>query len=453
MRRGWVAALIVSAIAVMAVVMRAQTQPPWLSSYKIALDHIRAGKSEVGIRELETLGASFPGDVVLATSIGAALDSASRHEQAGRWYEKALATDPQYEPALNNLALSLASRGRLADAVPILDRVLKIDPQNGRAAYNLALITLRLKRYEEAADAFQAARKVPEPAAPPQALALGEGTALFKLGRYGEAKKVLMNSGCSELSSCLLLGSSEALSTDLPAAVSTFQAAVRLAPQNPDPYFRLALAFLQGKRDEEAKETLAVGLDAIPHSALLLYGQAILHEHFGNYEEAIISATKSVEQNPSSAVVWSFLGRVHAHQGQGEEADNAFRRALQVGGGVDTAVDYAEFMTNGGRYMEAEKMLNDLHQSHGNNPAVNLSLGKLYRAQGKHEQALVFLQRAVDQDPQNPAAHYALAITLERLHRDAKAKKELDLFTAAKEERRFVRVLELASDPVAAGDK
>ncbi len=453
MRRGWVAFRIVSAIALMAVVMRAQTQPPWLSSYKIAFDHVRAGKLEVGIRELETLGASFPRDVVLATSIGAALDSASRHQQAGRWYEKALAIDSQYEPALNNLALSLASRGRLADAVPILHRVLKIDPQNGRAAYNLALITLRLKRYEEAADAFQAARRVPEPAAPAETLALGEGTALFKLGRYAEAKNVLMRSGCPELSSCLLLGSSEALSTDLPAAVSTFQTAVRLAPQNPDPYFRLALAFLQGKRDDEARETLAVGLDAIPHSALLLYGRAILYEHLGNYEEAISSATKSIEQNPSSADVWSFLGRVHAHQGQGEEADNAFRKALQLGGGVDAAVDYAEFMTHGGRYLDAEKMLNDLHQSHANDPAVNLSLGRLYRAQGRYEQALVFLHRAVEQDPQNPAAHYALAITLERLHRDIEAKKELDLFTAAKEDRRFVRVLEVASDPVAAGDK
>src|SRR2546425_9579893 len=85
----------------------------------------------------------------------------------------------QYEPALNNLALSLASRGLLEDAVPLLRRVLKINPENGRAAYNLALIALRLKRFNEAVEAFQLARRVHEPAAPSETIALGEGTALF----------------------------------------------------------------------------------------------------------------------------------------------------------------------------------------------------------------------------------------------------------------------------------
>lgn len=435
----------------MASGMRAQTEPPWISTYKIALDHIRGGKSEVGVRELEALGASFPRDVVLATSIGAALDSDSRHQQAANWYEKALAIDPQYEPALNNLALNLTSRGQLQNAVPLLQRVLKINPQNGRAAYNLALITLRLKRYKEALNAFQVARMVPEPAAPSETIALGEGTALFKLGRYAEAANVLnSSSACSEAASCLLLGSSQALSSDLPAAVSTFQTAVRLAPNNPDSYFRLALAFLQGKRDDEAKETLAVGLEAVPNSALLLYGQAIFYEHLGSYEQAVASAMSSIEEDPARADVWSLLGSLHAHQAQGEEAEKSFQRALQLGAGVDTAAEYTEFLINEGRYQEAEKTLNELRPSHANDAAINRCLGKLYKAQGKFDEAAVFLRRAVSEDPQDPTAHYALAITLQRLHRDAEAKKELELFSAAKEERRFVRVLQISSDPAAA---
>ena len=441
----------VAAIALMATAMRAQTQPPWISSYKIALEHIRSGKSEAGVRELEALGASFPRDAVLATSIGAALDSDSRHQQAGGWYERALAIDPQYEPALNNLALSLASRGRFEDAVPLLHRALKINPENGRAAYNLALITLRLKRYKEAVEAFQVARKL---AAPPETMALGEATALFKLGRFKEVASLLNGaSACKEVSACLLLGSSQALSSDLPAAVGTFQAAVHLAPKSPDTYFRLALAFLQGERDDEAKETLAVGLEAVPNSPLLLYGQAIFYEHLGSYEQAVDSAMRSIDFDPTRADVWSLLARLSAHQGQGAEAEKAFQRALQLGAGVDTTVDYADFLIHDGRYPEAETMLNEAQQSHGDDAGVNRSLGKLYKAQGKFDQAAVFLRRAVTEDPQDPAAHYALALTLQRLHRDAEAKKELDSFTAAKEERRFVRVLQIASDPVAAEEK
>jgi len=451
LRGRWSGLRIITAIALMAAGMRAQTQPSWISSYQIALNHISGGKSELGVRELEVLGASFPRDAVLATSIGAALDSDSRHQQAAHWYEKALAIDSQYEPALNNLALSLASRGLLEDAVPLLRRVLKINPENGRAAYNLALIALRLKRFNEAVEAFQLARKVPEPAVPSEAITLGEGTALFKLGRYAEAAKVLnSSSACSEVAPCLLLGSSQALSTDLPTAVSTFQFAVRLAPNVPDTYFRLALTFLQGNRDDEARETLAVGLEAVPNSALLLYGQAIFHEHLGSYEQAVVAAMKSIEQDRARADVWGLLGSLYAHQGQSEKADKSFQKALQLGAGIDTAVEYAELLIHEGRYPEAEKTLNELRSSHANDAAINRGLGKLYKAQGKFDVAAVFLRRAVTEDPQDPVAHYTLAITLQRLHRDAEAKKELELFTAAKEERRFVRALEIASDPVAA---
>lgn len=449
LRRGWVEIHIVVAITLIVVAMRAQTQPPWISSYNVALGHIRTGKPEVGVRELEALGASFPGDAVLATSIGAALDLGARHEQAERWYQKALAIDPQYEPALNDLALSLASQGQIDRAAPLLRKALRIDPHNGRAAYNLGVIAIRLKGYEEAVGAFQAARKAPDPPAPAETLALGEGTALFKLGRYAEAKALLqISSACSEVASCLLLGSSQALSNDLPAAVSTFQSAVRTAPQNPDAYFRLALTFLQGQRDGEAKDTLAVGLDAIPNSALLLYGQAILYEHLGSYDLAIHSAMNSIEQDPLRADVWSLLGRLRAHEGQVDEADEAFRRALSVDATVDHTVEYAEFLIHSGRYPEAEKMLNEMSKSNKDNPAINRSLGKLYKSEGKFDQAEVFLRHAVSEDPKDPQAHYALAITLERLRRYAEAKKELDLFTQAKEERRFVHVLEIASDPV-----
>ena len=454
MRRGWVAFRTVAAMALMAAAMRAQTQPAWVSRYSVALEHIRSGEVDLGVRELESLGTLHRKDAVLATSIGAALDLGSRHEQAELWYKKALAIDPQYEPALTDLALSFASQERLEQAAPLLRKVLRIDPHNGRAAYNLGLIAFRLKRYEEAVGAFQRAGTAPEPPAAPETLALAEGTALFKLGRYAEAKTVLQISpACSEVACCLLLGSSQALSSELPAAVSTFQTAVRLAPQNPDAYFRLALAFLQGRRDAEAKETLAVGLEAIPNSPLLLYGQAILYEHLGSYDLAIASAMKSIEQDPSRADVWSLLGSLHAHEGRADDADEAFRRALKLGATVDHSVEYAEFLIHSGRYPEAEKILNEIGKSNGTNAAVNRSLGKLYKGEGKFDQAEVFLRRAVNEDPKDPEAHYALAITLGRLHRDAEAKKELDSFTAAKEDRRFVRVLEIASDPVAAREK
>src|SRR5579864_3151200 len=166
-------------VALLSVAMPAQIQPSWAPRYNSALAHIRAGQVDTGVQELESLGTAFPKDAELLTSIGAALDMGSRHRQADGWYAKALAINPGYEPALNNLALSLASQGRLAEALPLLEKVTRTDPHNGRAAYNLAVIALRLKRYQEAASEFESARHAPQAPAPERTLALGQATALF----------------------------------------------------------------------------------------------------------------------------------------------------------------------------------------------------------------------------------------------------------------------------------
>lgn len=419
--------------------MHAQTQPSWAPRYNSALAHIRAGQVDTGVRELESLGAAFPKDPELMTSIGAALDIGSRHRQADAWYGKALAIDATYEPALSNLALSLASQGRLTEALPLLRKVTQIDPRNGRAAYNLAIIELRLKHYKEAASEFESARHAPEPPAPDQTLALGEATALFKLGRYAEARSLL---NCGDETSCLLLGSCQALAGDLPVAVRTFQRTVELAPQSPDPYFRLALAFLQGRREGDAEATLDAGLRVVPHSPLLLYGQALFYAHQADYQRAEASAREAVERQPSWADAWAVLAELRARRGKGDAAEEAFRRALQLDGSAEHAADYGEFLLRAGRLHEAQGILETALRAHPGSAALDRALGKLYQSEGRLGSAEALLRRAVREDPEDAPAHYALAMTLRRLHRDAEAKQELARFAAARQKEDFVRVLE-----------
>ncbi|HJT86984.1 MAG TPA: tetratricopeptide repeat protein, partial [Bryobacteraceae bacterium] len=421
--------------------LHAQTQPQWAPRYKAALTQIQTGQVDAGIRELEALGAAYPKDAELLTSIGAAFDIGSRHRQADVWYAKALAIDPACEPALNNLALSLASQGRLAEARPLLEKVTRMDPRNGKAAYNLAVIALRLNHFEEAAREFEAARHASQPPAPAQTLALGEATALFKLGRYTQARDLLR---CLDQASCLLLGSSQALAGDLPLAVRSFQRAVDLAPQSPDPYFRLALAFLQGRREADAQATLDTGLRMLPHSPLLLYGQALLFAHQGDYGRAEASAQEAVERRPAWGDAWAVLAELRAHRGEAKAADDAFRRALQLDGSAEHAAAYGEFLLRAGRLPAALEVLQAGRRAHPGSASLDRALGKLYQSQGRLDRAQALLRRAVREDPQDASAHYALAMTLQRLHRDAEAQHELVQFAAARQKQDFVRVLQQA---------
>ncbi len=119
---------------------------------------------------------------------------------------------------------------------------------------------------------------------------------------------------------------------------------VELAPQSPDPYFRFALAFLQGRREEEAQAILDTGLQVVPHSPLLFYGQALLYAHKGDYERAKVSAQEAVERRPSWGDAWAVLAELHARRAEAEAADEAFRRALQLDGSAENAADYGEFL-------------------------------------------------------------------------------------------------------------
>src|SRR5581483_2558861 len=98
-------------------------------------------------------------DAQLAAWIGASLDSTSHHKEARPWYERSLAIRPDFEPALNDLALNYATLGEFSKAQPLLRQALRLNPSNARAAYNLGLVSLRLRDYKEAADSFHTARE------------------------------------------------------------------------------------------------------------------------------------------------------------------------------------------------------------------------------------------------------------------------------------------------------
>jgi tetratricopeptide (TPR) repeat protein len=424
----------------------AQSQPAWAELCHAALERIEAGDSQDGFRQLERLGNSFPRDPELATAIGTAQDAQSRPEDAAKWYERALAIDPNYEPALNNLALAYANQGNLRGGFVLLQKVVRMDPGNGGAAFNLGLMALSLKHYPESVKAFRLAREAPTLAAPLQKILLGEGTALFHMGKYRQAASSLRGaSACSELDTCLLLGSSQALSDDLPAAVGTFQAAVHMAPKNPEPYFSLAMALSEGGRDSEAKEALEHGLTVAPASPVLLFGQAVICRSEGNFDQAVALALRSLEGEPTDARVWALLGTLRTYQGQIAEAEKAFLNALRFGAGVETAVEYAELLIQDERYPEAENRLNEMHKTYPNRAAVDRGLGKLYKAEQRWDKAEVFLRRSAFEDRNDPAVHYALAMTLEHLHRPAEARQEMSLFKGTKNKRRFVRALEVDS--------
>jgi tetratricopeptide (TPR) repeat protein len=438
----------VPVVFVIATVHAWAQQPIWMNSFQTAMAELRAGHLENVLARFDELGKRYKADTQLLTSIGAALDSTSHHREATPWYQRSLAINPHYGPALNDLGQNYVALGDFAAAAPVFEMEIHTDPSNWRAAYNLGLVELRLKRYSDAAGVFGRAAKLATDAAVVEQCRIGEATALLNAKRYRAAAAVLTPYGdAPNLSHLLLMGTAEALAGDLPKAIEVLQHAIERFPNDDYAYYRLALVFSLGRRDQEAQDVLATGLKIAPHSPLLLYGEAVIAESMGVYDDAVRLCKESILQKAEQPDAWGLLGSAYVRIGKLDEAAGAFERALHYGAETHVRVNYAECLLRMDRTDEAAAQLRELQRQEPENAEVLRGLGKLYRARGEFAKAEPVLQRAVQLDPNDSEAHFVLAETLRHLGRVQAAKKEYAEFQRTKSASRMVRQLELASRP------
>jgi tetratricopeptide (TPR) repeat protein len=436
----WVA---VSLLLLVAAAIALAQQPAWLAAFQEAVRALRSNQTTAAEAQLNNLKVRYPGDPQLLTSVGAALDANGKHHEATAWYQQALSASPGYAPAVNDLALNYLAQGMLAQAVPLLERVVKANPANPQSLYNLGLAQLKLKHYKQAVDTF---RQMGQIAVAPEAkeqIGVAEATALINLKEYREAIGVLSQTAdTAGIEHLLLLGSAEALGGDLPSAIQTLQSAAKRFPSEPAPYYRLALVLSLGGRNQDAQEALAAGFKAVPDSALLWYGQAVIDDAIGLYEDAAKAAQTSLKLRPAQADAWGLLGNVDVRLARMDDAVEAFQKALSLGADVHVRVNFGECLIRLGRFGDAGRLFAKLEREAPENAEVNRGIGKLYRAQGEFAKAEPALRHAVALDPGDSEAHFALAETLRHLGRLEAAKQEYAAFERTKTASHMVRLLE-----------
>jgi tetratricopeptide (TPR) repeat protein len=89
-------------------------------------------------------------------------------------------------------------------------------------------------------------------------------------------------------------------------------------------------------------------------------------------------------------------------------------------------VKLAEALLEAGDLDESRRLFDALAREPAAEPAAQLGLGRIAAAQGRHDEAVVHLQRAIEQFPEWGAAHYALALSLRALGRRDEAQRALE---------------------------
>ncbi|MFT3782479.1 MAG: tetratricopeptide repeat protein [Nibricoccus sp.] len=236
-------------------------------------------------------------------------------------YEDTLEKNPDCWLAHNNLAQILIEKGRLAEAIPHLNRALELRPTFAEAENNLGYALLQMGRAREAISHFERAVSL-QP-------------------KYGQAYN---NLGLAYVN----LGDRE-------RAIVSFRDSVRLQPRLPVAHFNLGLALAQNGNTAEAVAEFerAVRLDPMYSQAELNWGIGLMLS--GRFPEAVAHFDRAVEIDPNTLSIRLTYGRALAENGRLEQAIEQYKAALELDPeSADAHMGLAVALRKAGRPLEAQ---------------------------------------------------------------------------------------------------
>jgi tetratricopeptide (TPR) repeat protein len=151
----------------------------------------------------------------------------------------------------------------------------------------------------------------------------------------------------------------------------------------PDSRVRLARSYFNGGKTGEAMRVLEEGLREYPESVSIWNYYAQVSFLAGNLEVAEAALLEVLRLNPFMTDAHNTLGAVYQEMGRYNQAEEEYRKALE-------------------------------DRSYGTPEKVYLNLGLLFKAQGRMEEAITMLRRAVERETGYLQAHYELATMLEQ---------------------------------------
>jgi tetratricopeptide (TPR) repeat protein len=148
-----------------------------------------------------------------------------------------------------------------------------------------------------------------------------------------------------------------------------------------------------------------------PDVAAVRILSGLIHESFGQYEQAQEDLLRAIELEPNSGDAWRRLGKVYEDSNQPNKAQSAYQKAIEV------QPDYFK------NYQQ---------------------LGTFYFNRGEYEEAVRQRKRMVELVPDMADAHYALAAPYLNMGRYADAESEINVAISYKETARAMEGLGLS---------
>ena len=341
---------------------------------------------------------------VAGSAAGARAQSPSPAGKAEPAVEQQLLAAVQRAPdsfeARHRLAGFYLQQGKVAAAIPQLQRAQQIDPAHYAVGYDLAVALIDVGRLDEARK--QVAR-------------------LLALKNSGEVEN--------------LLGDLEERGGNLVAAAEAYQRASHMDPSEEN-LFDWGDSLLQLRAPGPAGDVFTAAIKRHPRSARLHVGLGISLYSRGEYRDAVEAFCEAADLAPSDPRPYQFLGEMYGVSPEvSGEVSTRLGRFLETHPKDALAhFHYAMSLWKGPEALDADgvrKVESHLRRAVALNPRLTrgfFELGVLLSDHDRHAEAIEQLRRATMLEPSLSQAHYRLAQLYQRTGRQDLAAKELQTF-------------------------
>jgi tetratricopeptide (TPR) repeat protein len=356
------------------------------ASYEQALSLIQQQKLEPGIALLRKVLEQTPNDMRAHNLMGIALTVSGKIEEANTHFEKAIALNPKFYPAIKNLAINEMKPNQIEKAKAHFTQVLQSGSDDPVVHLALGEIHFQGKQFAEAVKHYDRSREL----------------------AFKDPRTVL-----NYASSCLESNQPEraiGVLEKLPPAADAMS------------HFDAGIIFVRLEKYESAAGQFELARNGHPDPYEAAYNLTLAYVKSRNYKAAIRTAQELLSQGHKKAELYNLLAQAYEGNGQTVEAYNALRTATQLDPKDENHyLDLATLCVDHANYDLGLEIvgigINNIPQS----DRLYFHRGTLLAIKGQSAQAASDFETASRLSPQKNLNYVATGLVLLELGQTAKA--------------------------------
>jgi putative PEP-CTERM system TPR-repeat lipoprotein len=384
------------------------------SGILLVMTHVRLKEFDKALAIVAKLEKSQPDNPLLQNLKGGIYVAMNNASAARSSFQKALAMQPTYFPAIASLA-QLDMRDRKPEAAQKrLESFLQADPKNVQAMTALAGIAFSQGRKAEATAWLERASKV-KPDDPKPAMLLAAH--YLRIGDVQKAhvlaqKLQTANPDTPEVLD--LLAQTQLANNDRAAALQSYKKLIDVAPNSAQARMRIAGVYAMQGDQEAAADALKTASSLDPDYLDAKVALATLEVRRGNPEQALIIARELEAQPRNKAAGYVLEGDILMSQKKPELARKAYEQAMALNKNGLIAIKLHDALARAGKEKEGEAGLVQWLKEHPQDVATRMYLATGYVTSQQNRQAIEQYQTVLQTEPNNAGALNNLALVYQK---------------------------------------